>query len=131
MEIEIGFPSASQTDFDFVRMLIEGNHIPDDVAIEVLAPAREELIRRTFESLRGVKRAIVHLYNATSKPFREFVFHLSKAEVVDMAISAVKLARSLCEAQPETEWMLEYSPEHFTGTELDFALEICDAVNTA
>jgi len=130
-EIEIGFPSASQTDFDFVRMLIEGNHIPDDVAIEVLAPAREELIRRTFESLQGVKRAIVHLYNATSKPFREFVFHLSKAEVVDMAVSAIKLARSLCEAQPETEWMLEYSPEHFTGTELDFALEVCDAVSAA
>ena len=130
-EIEVGFPSASQTDFDFVRKLIEEKHIPDDVTIEVLAPAREELIRRTFEATKGARRAIIHIYNATSKPFREFVFTLSKAEVVAMAVSSVKLARSLCEAHPETEWMLEYSPEHFTGTELDFALEVCNAVSEA
>ncbi|WP_319242346.1 2-isopropylmalate synthase [uncultured Propionivibrio sp.] len=130
-EIEVGFPSASQTDFDFVRTLIEGKHIPDDVTIEVLAPARAELIRRTVESLKGARRAIVHIYNATSKPFREVVFGLSKAEIVGMAVSSVKLVRELCDAQPETEWMLEYSPEHFTGTELDYALEICDAVTAA
>ena len=130
-EIEVGFPSASQTDFDFVRKLIEGKLIPGDVTIEVLAPAREELIRRTFEALKGARRAIVHIYNATSKPFREVVFGLSKAEVVAMAVSSVKLVRQLCSENPGTEWVLEYSPEHFTGTELDFALEICNAVTDA
>ena len=130
-EIEVAFPSASQTDFDFVRKLIEEKHIPDDVTIEVLAPAREELIRRTFESLRGARRAIVHIYNATSKPFREIVFGLSRAEVVKMAVSAVKLVRQLCAENPETEWVLQYSPENFTATELDFALEVCNAVTEA
>ena len=130
-EIEVAFPSASQTDFDFVRQLIEGGHIPDDVTIEVLAPAREPLIRRTFESLKGARRAIVHIYNATSKPFREIVFGLSKSEVLAMAVSAVTLVRQLAQAQPETEWVLEYSPENFTATELDFALEVCDAVSEA
>ena len=130
-QIEVGFPSASQTDFDFVRKLIEEKHIPDDVTIEVLAPAREELIRRTIEACKGARRAIVHVYNATSKPFREFVFGLSKAEVVAMAVASVKLVRRLCDENPGTEWMLEYSPEHFTGTELDFALEVCDAVTEA
>ncbi len=127
-EIEVAFPSASQTDFDFVRKLIEGQHIPNDVTIEVLAPAREALIRRTFEALKGARRAIVHIYNATSKPFREIVFGLSKAEVVKMAVSAVKLAKQLSEENPGTEWVLEYSPENFTATELDFALEVCNAV---
>jgi len=130
-EIEVGFPSASQTDFDFVRTLIDGKHIPDDVTIEVLAPAREELIRRTFEALKGARQAIVHIYNATSKSFRDVVFGLSKAEVVAMAVSSVKLVRQLCNEHPETKWTLEYSPEHFTGTELDFALEICNAVTEA
>ena len=130
-EIEVGFPSASQTDFEFVRKLIEGKHIPDDVTIEVLAPAREELIRRTIEACKGARRAIVHVYNATSKPFRDFVFNLSKAEVLAMAVSSVKLVRQLCDETPGTEWMLEYSPEHFTGTELEFALEVCDAVTEA
>ena len=130
-QIEVGFPSASQTYFDFVRKLIEEKHIPDDVTIEVLAPAREELIRRTIEACKGARRAIVHVYNATSKPFREFVFGLSKAEVVAMAVSSVKLVRRLCDENPGTEWMLEYSSEHFTGTELDFALEVCDAVTEA
>jgi 2-isopropylmalate synthase len=130
-EIEVAFPSASQTDFDFVRQLIEERHIPDDVTIEVLAPAREALIRRTFESLKGARRAIVHIYNATSKPFREIVFGMSKSEVVAMAVAAVKLVRELAAAQPETEWVLEYSPETFTATELDFALEVCNAVTDA
>jgi 2-isopropylmalate synthase len=130
-EIEVAFPSASQTDFDFVRTLIEGDHIPDDVTIEVLTPAREHLIRRTMESLKGARRAIVHIYNATSQPFRDIVFGMSKEEVVAMAVSSVHLVRSLTEAQPETEWRLEYSPETFTATELDFAREICDAVTAA
>ena len=130
-EIEVAFPSASQTDFDFVRSLIEDGHIPDDVTIEVLTQAREHLIRRTMESLKGARRAIVHIYNATSKPFRDIVFGMSKAEVVEMAVSAVELVKRLAAEQPETEWVLEYSPETFTATELDFALEICNAVTAA
>jgi 2-isopropylmalate synthase len=130
-EIEVAFPSASQTDFDFVRSLIDGGHIPDDVSIEVLTQAREHLIRRTMESVRGARRAIVHVYNATSKPFRETVFQMSRAEVIDMAVSAVKLIRQLAAQAPETEWVLEYSPETFTATELDFALEVCNAVTAA
>jgi 2-isopropylmalate synthase len=130
-EIEVAFPSASQTDFDFVRHLIEGNHIPDDVTIEVLTQAREHLVRRTMESLRGARRAIVHVYNATSRPFREIVFGMSKAEVINMAVSSVELVKQLAGEQPETEWVLEYSPETFTATELDFALEICNAVTAA
>ena len=127
-EIEVAFPSASQTDFDFVRTLIEDGHIPEDVTIEVLTQAREHLIRRTMESLRGARRAIVHVYNATSAPFRDIVFGMSKAEVVDMAVSSVRLIRELAAEQPETEWVLEYSPETFTATELGFAKAICDAV---
>ena len=94
-EIEVAFPSASQTDFDFVRELIEGDHIPDDVTIEVLTQAREHLIRRSIESLKGARRAIVHVYNATSQPFRENVFAMSKAHVVEMAVAAVRLGREL------------------------------------
>ena len=130
-EIEVAFPSASQTDFDFVRSLIEEQHIPADVTIEVLTQAREHLIRRTIDSLAGARRAIVHVYTATSKPFRENVFGMSRAEVVDMAVSAVRLIRQLTGERPQTEWVLEYSPETFTATELDFALEICDAVTAA
>ena len=130
-EIEVAFPSASQTDFDFVRCLIEEGHIPVDVTIEVLTQAREHLIRRTMESLKGARRAIVHVYNATSKPFRDTVFAMSKAEVIAMAVESVSLIRELAAQQPETEWVLEYSPETFTGTELDFALEVCDAVTAA
>jgi 2-isopropylmalate synthase len=130
-EIEVAFPSASQTDFDFVRKLIEEKHIPDDVTIEALAPAREALIRRTFEALKGARRAIVHIYNATSKPFREIVFGMSKAEVVKMAVSSVQLVKQLTQENPGTEWVLEYSPENFTATELDFALEVCNAVTEA
>jgi 2-isopropylmalate synthase len=127
-EIEVAFPSASQTDFDFVRTLVEGGHIPDDVTIEVLTQAREHLIRRTMESVRGAKRAIIHVYNATSPVFRETVFGMSKPEVVKMAVDAVRLIKQLAAAQPETEFILEYSPETFTATELDFAKEVCDAV---
>ncbi len=130
-EIEVAFPSASQTDFDFVRSLIEGDHIPGDVTIEVLTQAREHLIRRTMESLKGARRAIVHVYNATSKPFRDIVFGMSKAEVVAMAVDAVRLIKTLAAEQPDTEFILEYSPETFTATELDFALEVCDAVTAA
>jgi 2-isopropylmalate synthase len=127
-EIEIAFPSASETEFGFVRGLIEGGHIPDDVTIEVLTQAREHLIRRTFESLKGARKAIVHVYNATCKTFRDNVFGMSKAEVVAMATDAVRLIRSLADEMPETEITLEYSPELFTATELDFAKEVCDAV---
>jgi 2-isopropylmalate synthase len=130
-EIEIAFPSASQTEFDFVRGLIEDKLIPDDVTIEVLTAAREHLIRRTMESLRGARRAIVHVYNATSETFRETVFGMNRAEVIAMAVAAVTLVKQLAGEQPETEWVLQYSPEHFTATELDFALEICDAVTRA
>lgn len=127
-EIELAFPSASQTDFDFVQTLIKDIHIPSDVTIEVLTQAREHLIRRTMESLRGARRAIVHVYNSTSRPFREIVFGMSKTEVIDMAVSATLLIKQLTSEQPETEWLLEYTPENFTTTELDFALEICNAV---
>ena len=127
-EIEVAFPSASQTDFDFVRELISNGHIPEDVTIEVLTQAREHLIRRTVESLLGARRAIVHVYNATSPRFRDIVFGMSKAQVIEMAVSSVRLIRELTDAYPETEWVLEYSPETFTDTELDFSREICDAV---
>ncbi|PKO85258.1 MAG: 2-isopropylmalate synthase [Betaproteobacteria bacterium HGW-Betaproteobacteria-12] len=130
-EIEIAFPSASETEFGFVRSLIEGDHIPADVTIEVLTQAREHLIRRTFESIRGARQAIIHVYNATCPTFREHVFGMSKAEVVAMAVDAVKLIRELAEAMPETRITLEYSPELFTATELDFAKEVCDAVTAA
>ena len=130
-EIEVAFPSASQTDFDFVRTLIEGDHIPSDVCIEVLSQAREHLIRRTFESLRGAKRAIVHIYNATAPVFRETVFGMGKDEVLALAVESVLLVRELANAQPETEWTLEYSPEVFSGTELAFSLAVCNAVTAA
>ncbi|WP_341647938.1 2-isopropylmalate synthase [Thauera humireducens] len=130
-EIEVGFPSASQTDFDFVRTLIEGSHIPADVTIQVLTQAREDLIRRTMESVRGAPRAIVHVYNATSPTFREVVFGMEKPQVVALAVSAVRLIRQIGEqmrAECGTEIALEYSPETFSATELDFAREVCDAV---
>jgi 2-isopropylmalate synthase len=127
-EIEVAFPSASQTDFDFVRNLIEGGHIPDDVTIEVLTQSREHLIRRTMESLKGARRAIVHVYNATAPVFRDVVFGMSRDEVKELAVSSVRLIKELCAQAPETEWVLEYSPEVFTSTELDFALEVCNAV---
>ena len=130
-EIEVGFPSASQTDFDFVRQLIEGGHIPADVTIQVLTQAREDLIRRTMESVRGAPRAIIHVYNATSPTFREVVFGMEKPQVVALAVSAVRLIKQIAaemRADCGTEIALEYSPETFSATELDFAKEVCDAV---
>lgn len=127
-EIEVAFPSASQTDFNFVRQLIEENRIPDDVTIQVLTQARGDLIRRTFESLRGAKQATVHLYNATAPLFRRLVFGMEKAQVVELATRATRLIRQLCEENPDTRWQYEYSPETFCFTEPAFALEICEAV---
>lgn len=127
-EIEVGFPSASQTDFDFVRELIEGGHIPDDVTIQVLTQAREDLITRTFESLKGVKKAIVHYYNATAPSFRKIVFNQDKAGVIEIATHAAKIITRLAAAQPDTQWSFEYSPEVFSSTEVDFAVEVCNAV---
>ncbi|MEI9538794.1 2-isopropylmalate synthase [Enterobacter cancerogenus] len=127
-EIEVAFPSASQTDFNFVRQLIEENRIPDDVTIQVLTQAREDLILRTFESLRGAKQATVHLYNATAPLFRRLVFGMEKTHVVELATRSTRLIRQLCEANPETRWQYEYSPETFCFTEPEFALEICEAV---
>ena len=127
-EIELAFPSASQTEFDFVRTLITGGHIPEDVTIEVLTQARPELITRTMESVRGARRAIVHVYNATAPVFRDVVFGLEKAQIVELALSAVRQIKALAALQPDTEWVLQYSPEVFTSTELDFALEVCNAV---
>jgi 2-isopropylmalate synthase len=128
-EIEIGFPSASQTEFDFVRKLIEENLIPADVTVQVLTQAREPLIRRTFEALAGARRAIVHLYNSTSTLQRRVVFGLDRAGIVDIAVGSAKIVRECAAAQPGSDWIFQYSPESFTGTELDFAVEICDAVN--
>jgi len=127
-EIEVGFPSASQTDFDFVRKLVDDKLIPKDVTIEVLTQAREHLIRRTFESVAGARRVIMHVYNATAPLFRDVVFQLSKAEVVQLAVDSVTLIKELAQAHPQTEWVLQYSPELFTSTELEFAKEVCDAV---
>ena len=130
-EIEIGFPSASQTDFNFTRELIEGGLIPQDVTVQVLTQARPELITRTFESLRGVHRAIVHLYNSTSTLQRRVVFKLDRPGIVDIAVQGAELIKRLADERPETDWIFQYSPESFTGTELDFAVEICDAVTAA
>ncbi|HEY1722702.1 MAG TPA: 2-isopropylmalate synthase [Magnetospirillaceae bacterium] len=128
-EIEVGFPSASQTDFDFVRSLIEEKLIPDDVTIQVLTQARGELIRRTFESLKGVRRAIVHLYNSTSTLQRRVVFRQDRDGIKEIAVNGAKLIRELADAVTgESEILYQYSPESFTGTELDFAKEICEAV---
>jgi 2-isopropylmalate synthase len=127
-EIEVGFPSASETEFDFVRRLIAERRIPEDVTIQVLTQAREDLVRRTFESIQGARRAIVHLYNSTSTLQRRVVFGLPREGIVDIAVRATELIRELASRMPETHVVLEYSPESFTGTELDFAKEICEAV---
>ncbi|MGE0070947.1 MAG: 2-isopropylmalate synthase [Thiomonas sp.] len=127
-QIEVAFPSASQTDFDFVRELIEGGHIPDDVTIEVLTQAREDLIRRTFESLRGAKKAIVHIYNATAPNFRRIVFNVDEAGCTRIAVNAARLIKQIAAEYPETQWTFQYSPEVFSGTELAFAVSVCNAV---
>ncbi len=127
-EIEVGFPSASQIEFDFVRSLIEGNHIPDGVAIQVLTQAREHLIRKTFESIRGAKDAIVHLYNSTSVLQRRVTFNMNKEQIKDIAINGTRLVKSLVDSVPETRVRFEYSPESFSDTEIEYALEVCEAV---
>ncbi|MEY3254439.1 MAG: hypothetical protein RJA01_445 [Actinomycetota bacterium] len=128
-EIEVGFPSASQTDFDFVRKIIDDGLIPDDVTIQVLTQARENLIRRTYESLVGAKQAVVHLYNSTSTLQRRVVFGLDKEGIKKIAVDGAKLCKELMSTVPGTKISFEYSPESYTGTELEFALEVCNAVN--
>ena len=128
-EIEVGFPSASQTDFDFVRMLIEEGRIPDDVVIQVLTQARDHLIERTYEAIRGAKQAIVHLYNSTSTLQRRVVFGLDRDGIKDIAVHGAQLCMKYADTVPETEVFFEYSPESYTGTELEFAVEVCNAVN--
>lgn len=127
-EIEVGFPAASQLDFDFVRWLIEEDQVPDDVYIQVLTQARPELIERTYESLKGAKKAIVHVYNSTSKTQREQVFRLDKDGIKEIAVKGAQCVKEHAEKHPETEWVFQYSPESFTGTETDFAIEVVDAV---
>jgi 2-isopropylmalate synthase len=128
-EIEVGFPAASQTDFDFVRELIDERLIPDDVTIQVLTQARPELIARTYECLRGARRAIVHVYNSTSTAQRRVVFRTDRAGIIEIAVRGANCVREHAQRDRGTEWVFQYSPESFTGTELDFAVEICDAVN--
>ena len=127
-EIEVGFPSASQTDFDFVRDLIENKKIPSDVSIQVLTQAREELIHKTFESLKGASKGIIHFYNSTSTLQREVVFNKDKGGIKKIATDAASLIKSLAKENPDTDWSFEYSPESFTGTELDYARDVCDDV---
>jgi 2-isopropylmalate synthase len=127
-EIEVGFPSASQTDFDFVRSLIEDKKIPSDVNIQVLTQSRNELIEKTFESLKGIPKAIVHFYNSTSTLQRKVVFNQDKNGIKEIAINGALKIKELALANPNTDWSFEYSPESFTGTELDYAAEVCDAV---
>ncbi|SOY60380.1 2-isopropylmalate synthase [Cupriavidus taiwanensis] len=130
-EIEVAFPAASQTDFDFVRMLIEERRIPDDVTIVVLTQSREDLIRRTVESVRGAARAIVHLYNPIAPAWRRIVFNASRDEIREVAVAGTRLIKSLTDAMPGTAWTYEYSPETFSLAELDFSLEVSDAVSAA
>ncbi len=127
-EIEVGFPSASKPDYDFVRWLIEENQIPDDVNVQVLVQAREDLIVRTYEALKGVKCATVHFYNSTSTVQRERVFGMDKAGITAIAVKGAEWVKREAAKHPETEWMFEYSPESFTNTEMDYAVEICEAV---
>lgn len=130
-EIEVGFPSASQPDFDFVRWLIQADQIPEDVTIQVLVQAREDLIVRTFEALAGAKRAIVHVYNSTSTVQRERVFNMDRAGILAIARRGAELVRDEAAKYPHTEWVFQYSPESFSNTELDFAVEVCDTVMEA
>lgn len=127
-EIEVGFPAASDTEYEFLRTLIEGNHIPDDVTIQVLTQSREHIIRKTFHALKGAKKAIVHLYNSTSLAQREQVFKKSREQIIEIAEFGANLFNKYAAAYPETEFQFQYSPESFTGTEMDFAAEICNRV---
>ncbi len=128
-EIEIGFPAASQTDFDFVRQLIDENRIPDDVTLQVLTQARQPLIERTFEALKGCKSAILHLYNSTSTLQRRVVFGMDRNGIKQIATDGAEMVAEYAAKSSDTRWQFEYSPESFTGTELDYAVEVCDAVN--
>lgn len=127
-EIEIGFPSAAQVEFDFTRKLIDDHKIPDDVTVQVLSQAREHLIKKTFESLVGVKRAIVHIYNSTSKVQREKAYKKSKDEIKQIAINGAQWVKQYAEQYPDTEWVFQYSPESFSQTEADYSIEVCEAV---
>ncbi|MFT4509510.1 2-isopropylmalate synthase [Caballeronia sp. 15711] len=127
-EIEVGFPSASQTDFDFVRKLIVENRVPDDVTIEVLVQSRRELIERTFEAVEGAPRVIVHLYNAIAPSFRKIVFNQSKEDTKALAVEGTRIIKECAAARPDTHWIYQYSPETFSMTELSFSREVCDAV---
>lgn len=127
-EIEVGFPSASQTDYDFCRELIEGGHIPDDVTIQVLTQCRDHLVERTFDAIKGAKTAIVHFYNSTSVLQRRVVFGLDQDGIVDIALQGARLCKKLEETIPETKVFYEYSPESYTGTELEFAVRVCNEV---
>ncbi len=128
-EIEVAFPSASDTDFNFTRKLIEEDRVPQDVTIEVLTQSRPDLIARTFEALRGARRAIVHLYNPIAPQWRRIVFGMTRAEIKEIALAGTRQIRELAEADPGTEWIYEYSPETFSLAEPEFALEVCDAVS--
>jgi 2-isopropylmalate synthase len=127
-EIEVGFPSASRTELEFTRRLIEENRIPDDVTIQVLTQARKDLIDKTYAALEGVRRAIVHVYNSTSTVQREQVFKASKEEIIQIAVNGARWLNEGAERHPDTEWWFQYSPESFTGTEVDYAVEVCNAV---
>src|SRR5690606_29678748 len=127
-EIEVGFPSASQTDFDFVRKLVTENRIPDDVTIIVLTQSREDLIHRTVDAAAGAKQAIVHLYNACAPMFRKIVFNMDREEIKNIAVTGTRLIKESVARYPETTWRYEYSPEVFSTTEPEFALEVCNAV---
>ena len=127
-EIEVGFPSASQHDYDFVRWLIEENRIPEDVTVQVLVQARHHLIERTFEALKGARRAIVHVYNSTSTVQRERVFGMDREGIKAIAVQGAEMVRTEAEKYPETGWQFQYSPESFSNTEMDYAVEVVDAV---
>ena len=127
-EIEVGFPSAGATEYDFISGLVQSGRIPDDVIVQVLTQARRDLIERTFESLRGAPRAIVHVYNAVSPAWRRIVFNMERPQIKQIAIDAAKIIRDEAGKQPNTDWHFEYSPETFSTAELDFSLECCEAV---
>ena len=127
-QIEVGFPAASQTDFDFVRQLIEENRVPDDVTIQVLTQARKELVERSFESLKGARKAIMHVYNSTSTVQRQQVFKMSRDKIKQIAVDGATWVKECAAKQTDTDWQFQYSPESFTGTEVDYAVEVCNAV---
>ncbi|MCH1553016.1 MAG: 2-isopropylmalate synthase [Luminiphilus sp.] len=127
-QIEVGFPSASSHDFDFLRKLIDENRIPDDVTVQVLTQAREGLITKTFEALKGAKRAVLHFYNSTSTVQRDYVFGLDRDGITEIAVNGAQMVKQAAAQYPDTEWVFEYSPESFTGTEIDYAVEVCNAV---